>query len=235
MSRLLAVVLLLAAPALAETYTIDKVTAGGDAGTAKGWTKNLTTLIDGGISVRRVGTSALLSCDTAGLNTPGCVSSGAQTFEGAKTFATPIAIGSGGTGIATAPQDGGISYGAAIGYAHLAAASDAGQVLQSGGTGAPTWGPRMLSGTTLIYDFPAMGGGAIASFQCTTSSAATMLGAAFGSACFVGVDQVLVPDFTISPVVTAAGSVAVRGCGVSIDGGLPDQPDASYTVRCFGP
>ena len=64
---------------------------------------------------------------------------GTQTITGTKTFSTAIAVGSGGTGISTAPTAGSVVWGATTSTQGYTAAGTSGQVLVSGGTGVPTW------------------------------------------------------------------------------------------------
>ena len=58
---------------------------------------------------------------------------------GIVSLGTALAVGSGGTGIATAPTAGSIVYGASTTAQGYTAAGTSGQVLISGGTGSPTW------------------------------------------------------------------------------------------------
>lgn len=66
------------------------------------------------------------------LTTVGTISSG--TWNG-----TTIAVGYGGTGTSTAPKAGGIIYGSSTTAYACSNAGTSGYLLQSGGTGAPTW------------------------------------------------------------------------------------------------
>lgn len=66
------------------------------------------------------------------LTTVGTISSG--TWNG-----TTIAVGYGGTGTTTAPKAGGIIYGSSTTAYACSNAGTSGYLLQSGGTGAPTW------------------------------------------------------------------------------------------------
>lgn len=66
------------------------------------------------------------------LTTVGTISSG--TWNG-----TTIAVGYGGTGTATAPKAGGIIYGSSTTAYACSNAGTSGYLLQSGGTGAPSW------------------------------------------------------------------------------------------------
>ena len=58
---------------------------------------------------------------------------------GVVSLGTALAVGSGGTGIATAPTAGSVVYGASTTAQGYTAAGTSGQVLISGGTGSPTW------------------------------------------------------------------------------------------------
>ena len=58
---------------------------------------------------------------------------------GVVSLGTALAVGSGGTGIATAPTAGSVVYGASTTAQGYTAVGTSGQVLISGGTGSPTW------------------------------------------------------------------------------------------------
>lgn len=82
----------------------------------------------------------------AGLAARGVVTTGAQSFAGAKTFQTPIALGSGGTGISTAPAAGQLLIGTAGGLWTVAGLTGTpNQVTVTPGSGSITLsGPQNL-------------------------------------------------------------------------------------------
>jgi hypothetical protein len=57
-------------------------------------------------NISSAGTTHTFNLPDASAVNRGAVTTGAQTFAGVKTFSTPIALGSGGTGISTAPTSG---------------------------------------------------------------------------------------------------------------------------------
>lgn len=64
---------------------------------------------------------------------------GNQTIAGTKTFSNAIAVGSGGTGISTAPTPGSVVWGVSSSAQGYTAAGSPNQVLLSNGTSAPFW------------------------------------------------------------------------------------------------
>jgi hypothetical protein len=87
------------------------------------------------------GTSAShLVCAAASGSQAGCLSSTDWTaFNGKQAALTfPITVAQGGTNSTATPTGGGIGYGTGTAHAYSAAGTG-GQVLYSGGTGAPTW------------------------------------------------------------------------------------------------
>lgn len=86
-------------------------------------------IVDGG------GGAHTFNLPNASATARGVVSTGAQTFAGAKTFSTPIAAGSGGTGInASAAANGRLLIGNGAGFtlANLAAGANAGVTIANG-------------------------------------------------------------------------------------------------------
>lgn len=103
-----------------------------------------------GASIIASGITGVLQLQPADATHGGGVSTTTQTFAGAKTFSTPIALGSGGTGASTkatafdalSPMTtgGDIIYGGASGTGTRLANGSAGQFLKSNGTTlAPSW------------------------------------------------------------------------------------------------
>jgi hypothetical protein len=92
-------------------------------------------------------TSVAVSGGTTGLTTSG----GPVTTSGTITIAGTLATANGGTGGTATPTAGTIPYGTgtALGYS---AAGTAGQVLTSGGAGAPTWTTVTGTGTVTSVD-----------------------------------------------------------------------------------
>jgi len=87
-------------------------------------------------------TSVAVSGGTTGLTTSG----GPVTTSGTITIAGTLAYGNGGTGGTAAPTAGTIPYGTGTALAYSAAGTS-GQVLTSGGAGAPTWTTVTGTGT----------------------------------------------------------------------------------------
>lgn len=81
----------------------------------------------------------VLNLQPADGSNPGGVSTTTQTFAGAKTFSTPIALGSGGTNASLSATAGAVIFSTASAFSKTAAGTS-GQCLQSAGTGTPTWG-----------------------------------------------------------------------------------------------
>lgn len=72
--------------------------------------------------------------------------SGGWTFSTAPIFSTALGIASGGTNATATPTNGGVGYGTGTAHAFTAAGSS-GQVLQSNGAAAPTWGSPLKTAT----------------------------------------------------------------------------------------
>ena len=96
-------------------------------------------------------TSVAVSGGTTGLTTSG----GPVTTSGTITLAGTLAYGNGGTGGTAAPTAGAIPYGtgSALDYS---AVGTSGQVLTSGGSGAPTW--TTVTGTGTVTSVNVSGG-----------------------------------------------------------------------------
>lgn len=141
--------LLFPAIALADTGLVDETTTLGavKALTCKG--SSLTCTRDGGMGTLTV---TALAPDGGSLSGAGACTNQFVRATVANTSPTcgtvvlstdtsgTLATGRGGTGGTATPPDGGLLYGAAGIYAAVGAGT-AGQVLVSGGAGAPTWGP----------------------------------------------------------------------------------------------
>jgi hypothetical protein len=92
-------------------------------------------------------TSVAVSGGTTGLTTSG----GPVTTSGTITIAGTLAYGNGGTGGTAVPTAGTIPYGTGTALAYSAAGTS-GQVLTSGGAGAPTWTTVTGTGTVTSVD-----------------------------------------------------------------------------------
>jgi len=96
-------------------------------------------------------TSVAVSGGTTGLTTSG----GPVTTSGTITIAGTLATANGGTGGTATPTAGTIPYGTGTAIAYSAAGT-AGQVLTSGGSGAPTW--TTVTGTGTVTSVNVSGG-----------------------------------------------------------------------------
>jgi len=96
-------------------------------------------------------TSVAVSGGTTGLTTSG----GPVTTSGTITIAGTLAYGNGGTGGTATPTAGTIPYGTGTALAYSAAGTS-GQVLTSGGAGAPTW--TTVTGTGTVTSVNVSGG-----------------------------------------------------------------------------
>jgi hypothetical protein len=74
---------------------------------------------------------------------------------------TALAVGSGGTGIATAPTAGSVVYGASTTAQGYTAAGTSGQVLISGGTGSPTWSTNIAGNAANVTGTVAVANGGL--------------------------------------------------------------------------
>jgi len=94
---------------------------------------------------------------------------------------------------------------------------------------------RITKGT-LDYDFPATAALNSGSSQrvCQSSFNVTVTGARFGDTCVVGVDQAVSTLVLYTAQVTAADTAIIQECAVGgVDGGVLNQADSGWTVRCF--
>lgn len=174
----------------------------------------------------------------------GVVTTGAQTIAGAKTFTTPIAATSGGTGLAVAPNaDGQLLIGAAGGtYTRATLTGTANQVVvtngagsitlstpQSIGTGSsPTFAALTISGLTANSFLYAGVGGAL-----TTTAAPTDGQLLVGSTGAAPVAATLTAGTGIT-ITNGAGSITIATTGVisSLNGLTPSTQ--SFAVGTAG-
>jgi hypothetical protein len=153
-------------------------------------------LADGSQSAGKV-----LTSDASGNASWATVSASASSFTGT------LAVANGGTGQASNLTQGGLVYGSSTTAMATSAAGSAGQVLTSGGTGAPSFVTTTLSGTALT--FPATG--AIA-----TTGALSLNG---GS---VGISTTTASTTSTTGALTVAGGEGIAGAlnvGTSITAG----------------
>ena len=101
------------------------------------------------------GTGTVTSVDVSGGTTGLTTSGGPVTTSGTITIAGTLAYGNGGTGGTAAPTAGTIPYGTGTALAYSAAGTS-GQVLTSGGAGAPTW--TTVTGTGTVTSVNVSGG-----------------------------------------------------------------------------
>jgi hypothetical protein len=98
-----------------------------------GLTSDAITLVTGtsgtDFNIAAAGSTITLNLPNASATARGVVSTGAQTFAGVKTFSTPIAPGSGGTGLSAAPANGQLLIGSG-GTAFVLATLTAGANIQ---------------------------------------------------------------------------------------------------------
>lgn len=133
------------------TYTLSDV-AMNDVFSLNGLTANVQTFAVGtagnDFAISSAVATHTFNLPSASATARGVVTTGAQTFAGAKTFSTPIAATSGGTGLGTAPSaDGQLLIGAAAGTYTLATLTGtANRVTVTGGAGSITLsGPQDLA------------------------------------------------------------------------------------------
>lgn len=85
------------------------------------------------------------------------------------------------------------------------------------------------------WDFPALTGYTANGQACQDSASFTKQGLRFGDGCDVGVDQALISNVVVFPVITAANTYKLTACSIGIsDAGQPNQPDSGYTLYCVG-
>jgi hypothetical protein len=101
------------------------------------------------------GTGTVTSVNVSGGTTGLTASGGPVTTSGTITFAGTLATANGGTGGTATPTAGTIPYGTGTALAYSAAGTS-GQVLTSGGAGAPTW--TTVTGTGTVTSIDVSGG-----------------------------------------------------------------------------
>lgn len=101
------------------------------------------------------GTGTVTSIDVSGGTTGLTAGGGPVTTSGTITLAGTLAYGNGGTGGTATPTAGTIPYGTGTALAYSAAGTS-GQVLTSGGAGAPTW--TTVTGTGTVTSVNVSGG-----------------------------------------------------------------------------
>jgi hypothetical protein len=101
------------------------------------------------------GTGSVTSVDVSGGTTGLTTSGGPVTTSGTITIAGTLAYGNGGTGGTATPTAGTIPYGTGTAIAYSSAGTS-GQVLTSGGAGAPTW--TTVTGTGTVTSVNVSGG-----------------------------------------------------------------------------
>ena len=89
---------------------------------------------------------------------------------GIVSLGTALAVGSGGTGIATAPTAGSVVYGASTTAQGYTAAGTSGQVLISGGTGSPTWSTNIGGNAANVTGTVAVANGGTGSTTLTANN-----------------------------------------------------------------
>jgi hypothetical protein len=159
-------------------------------------------------------TSVAVSGGTTGLTTSG----GPITSSGTITIAGTLATANGGTGGTATPTAGTIPYGTGTALAYSAAGTS-GQVLTSGGSGAPTWTTVTGTGTVTSVDQSFTGGIISATGGPITGSGTLALSVAGTSGG--------VPYFTSSSA--WASSAALTANAVMIGGGAGAAPSTTTT------
>jgi hypothetical protein len=132
---------------------------------------------------------------------------------GVVSLGTALAVGSGGTGIATAPTAGSVVYGASTTAQGYTAAGTSGQVLISGGAGSPTWSTNIGGNAANVTGTVAVANGGTGSTSLTANN--VLLGNGTSAL------QVVAPG-TSGNVLTSNGttwiSAASTGGGATITG-----------------
>lgn len=159
-------------------------------------------------------TSVAVSGGTTGLTTSG----GPVTTSGTITLAGTLATANGGTGGTATPTAGTIPYGTGTALAYSAAGTS-GQVLTSGGAGAPTWTTVTGTGTVTSVDQSFTGGIISATGGPITGSGTLALSVAGTSGG--------VPYFTSSSA--WASSAALTASALMIGGGAGAAPSTTTT------
>lgn len=206
--------------------------------------------------------SQVLNLQPADSSFPGVVTTGTQTFSGAKTFSSTItgsitgnsgnvtgvvALANGGTNANLTAVNGGITYSTASAMA-ISAAGTSGQVLTSGGAGAPTW---TTSGTvsgltsgrvTLSTGATSIGDSANLTFNSSTGDL-LMTGSlpvlTIGTASTGTTNRINGAD-TTGRLVVAAGTTSANGAYLLLNGtsdsapGTSAQGGAKFTIRDNG-
>lgn len=131
---------------------------------------------------------------------------GIAFFDGVTTFATPIALTSGGTNASLTASNGGIFYSTATAAAILGGTATAGQHLQSGSSAAPSW-------TTATFPSTATGTGTILRADGTNWVATTST--------YPNTNAVNTLLYASSANVMAALATANSGVLVTSGGGVP--------------
>lgn len=161
----------------------------------------------------------------AGAAARGVVTTGAQTFAGAKTFSTPIAINSGGTALSTVPTNGQLLIGNGTNYTLATLTGTANRVTVTNGAGSITLsGPQDLAAASS----PSFTGLTLTGLGAVTSTT-TIVGKsganALQSVAATANGQLLIGDVagqwtratltagTNITITNAAGSITIAGSG----------------------
>jgi hypothetical protein len=94
------------------------------------------------------GTSGYILYDNGGTLGNASIGTGLSLSGGTLALSTPVSLTNGGTGASLTASNGGIAYSTGSALAILAGTATAGQMLQSGATGAPSWSTATWPATT---------------------------------------------------------------------------------------